>query len=63
MYKIADKLHKTAVTALMGLTVGTALVLTCQLYEFVNTTLPNKRKLENIDKPSEITGESLENSS
>lgn len=36
--KFVDRLHKIAVTALMGLTVGTGGILGLQLYEFFTTT-------------------------
>lgn len=36
--KFADRLHRIAATALMGLTVGTAAIFSLQLYEFFTTT-------------------------
>lgn len=61
MTKILDRLHKIAVTSLMGITAGTAIILGVQLYEYFVYVRPN-RALNKVNT-SEKTGENLENTS
>lgn len=58
--KFADRLHKVAVTALMGLTVGTAGILGLQLYEFFTTTRARQPPKGVDQKTIKNKGENIE---
>lgn len=61
---IADKLHKTAVTTLIGITAGAGIVFGFQIYEFLTRPRPIKSKVsEKKIITTEITGENLANPS
>lgn len=61
--KFADRLHRIAVTALMGLTVGTGGILGLQLYEFFTSTRAPQPPRGVAQKELKNKGENIELSS
>lgn len=60
MKKVADRLHKIAVTGLMGLTVVGAITFSLQIYRYVVSPSKSKSQAKKTEA-IEFTGESLAN--